>query len=317
MKIVLLEPLAVGDEVLAEYKEKLEADGHEFKKYDSRVEDEEKIIERAEGADAVIITNLAFPSEVINSLPELKYISVAFTGVDHVDLDACEENGVAVSNAPGYSTDSVAELALGMMINLSRKINQCHSAVKAGKTREGLIGNELKGKTLGIVGTGTIGLRVAEIADVLGMNLLGYNRSRKAKAEQMGLKYTSLEELFEKSDFISIHIPHTKETEGMIDKKLIDLMKNTAYFINTARGPIVDSKALADALDEERIAGAGIDVFEMEPPIPLEHPLQNAKNTLLTPHIAFATEEAFLNRAEIVFDNINSWLNGEIKNKID
>ncbi|RCW48689.1 MULTISPECIES: 2-hydroxyacid dehydrogenase [unclassified Halanaerobium] len=317
MKIVLLEPLAVGDEVLAEYRKKLEAEGHKFVKYDSRVEDKEKIIERAEGADAVIITNLPFPAEVINSLPELKYISVAFTGVDHVDLDACAENGVAVSNAPGYSTDSVAELALGMMINLSRKMNQCHSAVKAAETREGLIGNELKGKTLGIVGTGSIGLRVAEIAEVLGMNLLGYNRSEKEEAKKLGLKYTELEELFKKSDIISIHIPHTSETEGLIDKKLIDLMKESAYFINTARGPIIDSKALADALNEGRIAGAGIDVFEMEPPIPLEHPLQNAKNTLLTPHVAFATEEAFLNRAEIVFNNIDSWLKGNIINKVN
>src|SRR6056297_2035994 len=214
MKIVLLEPLAVGDEVLAKYRKNLEANGHEFKKFDSRVEDEKKIIERAEGADAVIITNLPFSSEVINSLPELKYISVAFTGVDHVDLNACVENGVSVSNAPGYSTDSVAELALGMMINLSRNINQCHSAVKAAKTRNGLIGNELKGKTLGIVGTGSIGLRVAEVAKVMGMNLLGYNRSEKEEAKELGLKYTELEDLFKKSDIISIHIPHTSETEG-------------------------------------------------------------------------------------------------------
>ena len=286
------------------------------KAYNKRVEKDRKIIERAKDADIIIITNLPLSKNVINSLPKLKMISVAFTGVDHIDLEACRENDVVVSNAPGYSTHSVAELAIGLMVNVMRNMNKCDAVVRNGKTRSGLIGNEIYGKTLGIIGTGSIGTRVAEIAKAFGCNLIAYSRSKSEKAKELGIKYLSIEELFEKSDIISLHVPHTPETEGMIDADLINKMKDSAIFINTARGPIVDSEALANALNEEKIAGAGVDVFEMEPPIPEDHPLVNAKNTVLTPHVAFATPEAFDKRADIVLSNIISWDKGDPINQI-
>ncbi|MFW6028943.1 MAG: 2-hydroxyacid dehydrogenase [Halanaerobiales bacterium] len=316
MKVVLLEPLAISEEKLNEFAKELRNKGHEFEAYDDRVEKEEVIVERAKDADVIIITNLPLSKNVINSLPKLKMISVAFTGVDHIDLESCEENNIVVSNAPGYSTHSVAELAIGLMINVMRNMNKCDKAVRSQETRVGLIGNEIHGKTLGIIGTGTIGMRVAEIAKALGCNLIAYSRSKAEKAKELGIEYLDIEEVFEKSDIITLHVPHTPETEGMINEELINKMKESAIFINTARGPIVDSKALAEALNEEKIAGAAIDVYEMEPPIPEDHPLVNAKNTVLTPHVAFATPEAFVKRAEIVFENIKAWDKGETINQI-
>ncbi|MGM0437740.1 MAG: 2-hydroxyacid dehydrogenase [Bacillota bacterium] len=316
MNIVLLESLAISDEKLGEFKKELEERGHEFKAYDKRVEEDEKIIERAKDADVIIITNLPLSKNVINSLTELKMISVAFTGVDHIDLEACKENDIVVSNAPGYSTHSVAELAIGLMVNVMRNMNKCDDAVRNGKTRSGLIGNEIHGKTLGIIGTGSIGTRVAKIANAFGCDLIAYSRSKSKEAKKLGINYVGIEELFEKSDIITLHVPHTPETEGMINADLINRMKESAIFINTARGPIVDSEALANALNEEKIAGAGVDVFEMEPPIPENHPLVNAKNIVLTPHVAFATPEAFAKRADIVLSNIISWEKGNIINQI-
>jgi len=316
MNIVLLESLAISDNKLNKFRQKLEKRGHQFTAYDKRVETDKKIIKRAEDADVIILTNLAISANVINSLPRLKMISVAFTGVDHVDLNACKENDIIVANAPGYSTNSVAELAIGLMVNVMRNVNKCDRALRNNKTRDGLIGNEIYGKTLGIIGTGSIGLRVAEIAKAFGCNLIAYSKSEVEKAKKLGINYVSIEELFEKSDIISLHVPHTPETEGMIDSSLINRMKKSAIFINTARGPIVDSEALAAALNDKRIAGAGVDVFDMEPPIPEEHPLVNAKNTVLTPHVAFATPEAFEKRADIVFNNIFSWEKGNLSNQI-
>ena len=312
----MLEPLGVEKEYVEKFANKLEDNGHEFVYYDNRVEEPEALIERSKEADVLILSNIPLPAEVINSCPDLKMVSVAFTGVDHIDLEACEENDITVSNAPGYSTDSVAELAFGFMISLLRNINTCDSVTREGKTREGLIGNELKGKTLGIVGTGAIGLRVAEIANAFGCNLIGYNRSEKEKAKELGMEYVDLNTLMKESDIVSLHIPFTEETRSLIDKEKIQLMKDSALFVNTARGPIVDSEALADALNNGDIAGAGIDVFEMEPPIPEDHPLMNTPNTTLAPHVAFATHEAFENRIQIIFNNIFTWLDGEAQNKI-
>ena len=317
MRIVMLEPLGVEKEFVNNFSEKLQKEGHEFVYYDNRVEETDKIIERAEGADVLILSNIPLPAEVINSCPELKMVSVAFTGVDHIDLEACKENNITVSNSPGYSTDSVAELAYGFMISLLRNINSGDKVTREGKTRDGLIGNELKGKTLGIVGTGSIGMRVAEIGNAFGCDLLGYNRSEKDKAKELGLEYVDLDTLMEKSDIVSVHIPFTEETRSLIDEDKIKLMKDSALLINTARGPIVDSESLAEALRAGDIAGAGIDVFEMEPPIPEDHPLLNAPNTVLAPHVGFATNEAFEKRISIVFNNIFSWMNDNPQNKVN
>lgn len=314
MKITVLEPLAVEDEVIEDLSADLRAAGHELVTYDNRVEDDEQIIERIGDAEVAVITNLPFSEKVIKSCPELELISVAFTGVDHIDLAACEEEDVIVSNAPGYSTYAVSELAVGLMIGVMRNLAAGDKATRDSETRAGLIGPELYGKKLGIIGTGSIGLRVAELGKAFGCELIGYNRSEKEKAKELGLSYVDLDTLMAESDIVSLHLPHTKETEGLIDAEKIGLMQESSIFINTARGPIVDNEALATALKEEEIAGAGIDVFDMEPPLPQDYPLLDAPNAILTPHVAFATPESFQRRAKTVFANIEAWLDDEPQN---
>ena len=314
MKIVILEPLAVKDEVIENLASDLKAKGHQLITYDDRVEEEQEIIKRASDADIIIISNLPLSENVIKSCSKLKLISVAFTGIDHIDLKACQEEGITISNAPGYSTHAVAELALGLMIAVMRNLVPADAAVRANKTRSGLVGPELYGKKLGIIGTGSIGLKVAELGKVFGCELLAYNRSEKEKAKKLGVNYVSLDTLMSESDIVTLHLPHTKETEGLIDQSKIDLMSADSILINTARGPIVDNEALANALTAGEIAGAGIDVFEMEPPLPDDHPLIAAPNTVLTPHVAFATPESFQRRAKTVFENIRTWLNDNPQN---
>jgi D-3-phosphoglycerate dehydrogenase len=223
-------------------------------------------------------------------------------------MDACRENDILVSNSSGYANQAVAELAFGLIIDLMRNIKDSDKAVRAGKTRNGLIGNELAGKNFGIIGFGSIGQKTAKIAAAFGCNILVDDHKEHKLGEELGVEYLPIDELMQKSDIVSLHVPLKDSTVDLIDEEEIALMKKEAILINTARGPVVNSEALAEALNNEKIAGAGIDVFEMEPPIPSDHPLLNAKNTILTPHTAFATEEAFIKRAEIVFANINAWL---------
>ncbi len=317
MKIVMLEPIGISENVLKKYKKKLENLGHEFEYYDNRAEEESEIIKRAQEAEIIIITNLPLSEKVINSCPNLKFISVAFTGVDHIALKACNNNGIVVSNSSGYSDQSVAELVFGLSISLMRNVIKGDKATREQKTKAGIIGNELANKKFGIVGTGNIGTQVAKIANAFGCELLGNDIQENEKAKELGLQYVKLDELMQESDIVSVHVPLMESTINLIGKKEIKLMKETAYLINCARGPIVYSKALAAALNNDKIAGAGIDVFEMEPPIPADHPLLNAKNTILTPHVAFATEEAFKKRAEIVFNNIIKWLENDPQNIVN
>lgn len=314
MRIVLAEPLGIAPAILENLSKSLA--GHDFVAYDSRPENSDDLVARVKDADVAIIANYPFSNEAIAQCPNLKMLSVAFTGTDHIGLDACKAQNIAVSNAAGYSTYAVAELVFGFMIALSRFMLPCDAATRASQNKGNMIGTELKGKTLGIIGTGAIGLRVAEIGKAFGMNVIAYSRSQKQAALAMGVSYVSLDELMSASDFVSVNCPLNSETKGLIGKDAIAKMKPTACLINTARGPVVDSQALADALNNGAIRGAGIDVFEMEPPVPGDHPLLQAKNVVLAPHIGFATKEALVTRAEIAFDNITTWLKGERINQI-
>ncbi|MFW5994382.1 MAG: 2-hydroxyacid dehydrogenase [Halanaerobiaceae bacterium] len=316
MKIVMIEPINISDEKRAEYKEKLAARGHELVTYAKRAENDAEMIERAKDAEIMIIANQPLSASVINSCPKLEMISLAFTGFDHIDLEACRKNDILVSNSSGYANQAVAELVFGLTIELMRNIKDCDQATRGSKTRAGLIGNELAGKNFGIIGFGSIGQKTARIAKAFGCKLLVDNHKEHAAGVELGVEYLDIDEVMAKSDIISLHVPLKEATKGLIDAQKIGLMKEDAILINTARGPVVDSEALAQALNNEEIAGAGIDVFEMEPPIPKDHPLLNAKNTILAPHVAFATEEAFLKRAEIVFANIENWLDGQPQNVV-
>ena len=316
MKIAMLEPLGVSAEIIDQLSVRLTKENHEFIAYDSVTKDPEELKKRAEGADVLIIANNPLPREVIKASENLKFISVAFTGIDHVDKAACVEKGVKISNAAGYSTEAVAELVIGMIISKLRNIVECNTVVREGKTKDGLVGFELAGKTVGIVGTGAIGLRTAELLKAFGCKLLGYNRSERKEAKELGIQYVSLEQLLKESDIITLHTPLTEETKFLINKENLGLLKPNALLVNCARGQVIDMEATAQALKEKKFAGAAIDVFEIEPPLPTNHILFDAPNALLTPHVAFATKESMVRRAEITFNNIYSWLEGNQINKM-
>ncbi|HIS57120.1 MAG: NAD(P)-dependent oxidoreductase [Lachnospiraceae bacterium] len=314
MNIVLLESLGIGEDVLERYAEKIRGAGHSFAAYE-RTADTEKLIEEAKEADVLILANMPLGGEVIRACPHLKYIDVAFTGVDHVDLEAARQMGVSVSNASGYSNDSVAELTLCMVLSLLRNVREVEEQCRCGGTKDGLVGSELRGKTVGIIGTGAIGSRSAELCRAFGCRTIAYNGfSNKADTPEM--TYLPLHEMLEQSDVVLLHCPVSEKSRNLINQESISHMKKTAILVNAARGPVVDSQALAEALNEGRIAGAGIDVFEQEPPIPANHPLLRAKHVLATPHVAFATKESMEKRAAIVFDNLEQWLNGTVANRV-
>lgn len=314
MKIVLLESLGISQELLDSYVKPLQAKGYEFAAYE-RNDDVSVQIEEAKDADILIIANMPLKAEVINACPNLKYIDVAFTGVDRVALDAAKAKGIKVSNASGYSTVAVAELTIAMMLDLLRYVPQVDAACRAGGTKAGFIGNELEGKTVALVGTGAIGHRVAELVHAFGAKVIAYNGfSHKANTEL--ITYLPMKEMMEQADIVSLHCPVTDKSRGLINAETISYMKPTAFLVNEARGPVVDSQALADALNSGKIAGAGIDVFENEPPLDTNHPLLHSKNTIVTPHVAFATQESMEKRAVIVFDNIDAYLAGNQKNII-
>lgn len=307
MKIVLLEPLGIPDQVLVDKVTAVCGD-NEIVYYNTRKEDVETLIERSKEADAVVLSNFKYPKEVMENCPNLKYICVAFTGFDHVDMEYARERGITVSNCAGYSTSAVADLVFGFVIDLYRNIIKCNEIVRESGTKAGLIGPELEGKKFGIIGAGAIGSRVARIAQAFDCEVYAYSRTKK---DIPGVTFVSLEELMSTCDIISLHVPQNSETIGMINAEKIALMKEDAIFINTARGPIVDSQALADALNEGRIAGAAVDVFEKEPPIDPAHPLLNAKNCIATPHVAFASVQAMYKRADIVCANLKAYLAGD------
>lgn len=313
MQVVFLEPLGISQEQLKTMvAERLENQA-EVIYYDTRVEDIPSLIERSKSADCVVLSNFKYGKEVISQCPNLKMICVAFTGVDHVDVDYCKERGIMVCNCAGYSTVAVADLVFGFVIALARNILPCDKAVRQEGTKAGLVGYELEGKKFGVIGAGAIGSRVIRIAQAFGCEVYAYSRTKK---QIEGTKFVTLEELLKICDIVSLHVPLNEKTRGMIGKEQLNLMKKTAILINTARGPVVDSAALAEALQTGKIAGAAVDVFETEPPVESNHVLFHAPNLIASPHVAFASEQAFEKRAVIVCDNICKWLKGTPQNMI-
>lgn len=314
MKIVLLESLGIPDSLLDDLSAPLKEAGHQFITYD-RTTDEAKLIEECRDADVLMLANMPLPGSVIRACERLKYINIAFTGVDHVDMAAAREKGVAVSNAAGYATQAVAELTVGQMISLLRNVHATEAQCRRNGTKTGLVGSELGSRTIGIIGTGAIGQRVAQLCGAFGCKVLGYAPRPKEQAKQW-LTYVPLEELLRQSDMVALHCPLTDETRGMIGSAQLAMMKPGSYLINMARGPVIDSEALAAALNSCHLAGAAIDVFEQEPPIPQSHPLLNARNCRVTPHIGFASQESMALRARIVFGALQGWLEGREVNRV-
>ncbi len=317
MLVKLLEPLNVPNAQIEEFAKAITDLGHEFEYYDEKTTDSAELVERSKGADVVMIANNPYPTEAIDENEDLKLINVAFTGVDHVKIADAKNQDVLIANAAGYADQAVAELAIGLVLDLYRGITYGDETIRQEDYPGAFQGREISGKTVGIVGTGKIGLMTASLFKAFGAKLIGYDVQENPDAKELGMEYVSLDELMKQSDIVSLHVPLMDATRGMISAEKIAMMKEDAIFINTARGPIIDNDALAEALNNEEIAGAGIDVFDMEPPIPADYKLLNAKNTILTPHVAFLSDEAMERRAKIAFDNTVAFLKGEPTNIIE
>ena len=304
MKIVFLEPLGLSVERIENECKTLKSLGHDIVIYPDRCP--EKNIERAADADIIIESNMPLRKDFLDACPNLKMLSIAFTGLDHIDLEECERRGIIVRNAAGYSTEAVAEEAICMMIGLYRHIIENDKITRDCNGTPMAPGREIANKTIGVIGLGAIGQRTAKLARAFGCKIIAWNRTPK---EIEGITIVDKETLFKEADIITLHISLNDDTRDFITDKEIALMKSSAIIINAARGPIINAQDLADALKENRIAGAALDVYDIEPPLNKTNPLLNAPNTILLPHIGFATKEAFELRLGIVVKNVENFCN--------
>lgn len=271
----------------------------------------DKIIARAIDHEIILTNKTVLTHDIINSLPKLKYIGLLSTGTNAVDLSAAAKKGIPVTNIPAYSTASVAQAVFALLLELTNHVAQHNDACKKGKwsshidfcfTETPLI--ELAGKTLGIVGLGAIGKAVAKIAESFEMTIITYTRTPQ---NENTVTYVDLDQIFEQSDIITLHCPLTPETEKFIHKGSLGKMKQTAFLINTGRGGLIDENELAYALNNDIIAGAGLDVLTTEPPLP-NNPLLTAKNCIITPHIAWATYAARKRLIKTAVNNLTQFL---------
>ena len=280
----------------------------------------QEIQRRAGNAEVVLTNKTPLSAEILAELPHLKLISVLATGVNVVDLEAAGARGITVCNVPGYSTPNVAQAVFALLLELTNQ-----PALHAAEVRDGGWSScpdfcfwrgelvELDGRTLGLVGYGAIGQAVAAVGRALGMNVLAARRKSSVSAD--GVTYTDVDTIFRESDVVSLHCPLTSETKELVNATQLSVMKPTAYLINTSRGGVIHEQDLADALNEEKIAGAGLDVLSVEPP-PVSNPLLTAKNCLITPHIAWASRAARQRLIEATSENVRGFVDGSPQNVV-
>jgi glycerate dehydrogenase len=279
-------------------------------------------VARIGDAEMVIVNKTVLNQEVLEQCPSVKYIGLFATGYNIIDVEYCKQKGIVVCNAPAYSTSGVAQLTFALLMHFYNKVDQHNTQVHNGMWSncvdfcfydKGI--SELMGKTIGLIGFGSIAKQVARIAQAFDMRVLVHSRTRYPEYESHSLRFVDMDTLLKNSDIISIHCPLFEETRGLINKEAINKMKTNAIIINTARGPIIDEQAVADALNEGRIAGAGVDVVSFEP-IKADNPLLSAKNCVITPHIAWAGKETRARLIGIVAENVRCFLEGTPVNNV-
>jgi glycerate dehydrogenase len=283
----------------------------------------DRIIERSLGADILITNKTPFTEETLNNLPGLKYIGVLATGYNIVDTAAAKNRNILVTNVPAYSTMSVAQLTFALLLELCHHVQRHSDSVMEGKwvqspdfSYSDFPLKELSGKTFGIIGFGNIGKKVADIATVFGMDVVAASRHQPDQPDRKNFRWAELNELLEQADIVSIHCPLLPETKGLINADSLKKMKRSAFLLNTSRGPVIVEQDLADALNNGVIAGAGIDVLTIEPPVK-DNPLFKAKNCLITPHIAWATKEARIRLMDIAVNNVAAFISGKPLNVVN
>ncbi len=279
-------------------------------------------VARCQDAEIIITNKAPLTREILMALPRLRYIGVTATGYNIVDTAAARELGITVTNVPGYSTPAVAQLVFALLLELTNHVGHHAGTVRAGRWAQcpdfcywdhPVI--ELSGRTLGIIGYGDIGSAVARIAIAFGMKVLASRREWKTPPPE-GITPASIDEVFSQSDAITLHCPLTEATKHLVSDRTLGLMKPSAFLINTGRGPLVDEAALARALNEGRLAGAGLDVLSLEPP-QVGHPLFTAQNCLITPHIGWASREARVRLIAAVAENLRAFLAGQPIHVVD
>lgn len=283
----------------------------------------EKIFERCDGADIILTNKTPLNRDMLKKLHNLKYIALLSTGYNIVDCEYAKKLGIPVSNIPAYSTNAVAQLTFSLILEITNRVGLHSQSVKDGEWsacpdfcywKTPL--TELCGKTLGIVGFGQIGQAVADIAEAFKMNVIAVSGHETDQSNRKNFRWVDTDTLISTSDIISLHCPLTEKTTGLVNEEFLNKCKDGAIIINTSRGPVVDDKALANALNSGKISGAGLDVLTAEPPS-AENPLLNAKNCFITPHIAWAAFETRERLMNILHENVLAYLNGTPQNVVN
>jgi len=289
----------------------------EVRLYESRALGDEELLSRIAGADIVytIRSTSVFTRSVMQRCPRLKLIAIYGVGYDNVDVTAASELGITVTNTPGYSAVAVGEMSLSLMLAVSRRVVQNDRNIRAGGWARGYSA-QLYGKTLGVLGTGNIGQRMIQLGKAIGMKVIAWTlHPAPERAAAYGVEFVALEELLRQSDVVSIHVLGVPQTSKLLGKKELALMKATAILVNTSRGAVVDEPALVEALKNNKIAGAGLDVF-LDEPLPLQHPLRSIDTVVLSPHTSSMTPEATLSGLAMAVDNVASFLQGQPTNVV-
>ena len=284
----------------------------DFKVFNEHLGGPDKVIAALKGFQIVVAMRerTGFPRQVIEALPDLKLLITTGMRNASIDTEAAKERGVTVCGTGSFGSPT-SGIAIGLMLELTRHIGYENARMHAGATWQSTTGPDLEGLTLGILGLGKLGTRTANIAKAFGMKVIAWSQNLTAeKAQEAGVTYVSKDDLFKQSDFITIHIVLSQRSRGLVGARELGLMKPSAYLINTSRGPIIDESALIAALRDQKIAGAGLDVFDVEP-LPVDHPFRKMDNVVITPHLGYVSEQNYKNYFAGVVEDIRGFLDGK------